>query len=145
MSTFQLSRSSCIKRFTFLPQHACPNERTHAHLQHCVNVCASVCNKHSLHCRDRRYLYLGRDGHVCVLRWSSAVRPCAAGATWTARTTSAPWAARLGHTGVIDAAGAIYVIGGFGGAFYYKDVWVSTDGGADRTRGRWVGGGGGAL
>ena len=41
---------------------------------------------------------------------------------------------------MIDAAGAIYVIGG---SFYnhtdssgtdYQDVWVSTDGGADRTR-----------
>ncbi len=37
---------------------------------------------------------------------------------------------------MIGAAGAIYVIGGFGGGVtYYKDVWVSTDGGADRTRG----------
>jgi hypothetical protein len=30
---------------------------------------------------------------------------------------------------VVDAAGAIYVIGGSGGT-YYHDVWVSTDGGA---------------
>jgi hypothetical protein len=30
---------------------------------------------------------------------------------------------------VIDAAGAIYVIGGLGST-YYHDVWVSTDGGA---------------
>ncbi len=63
---------------------------------------------------------------------------CAAGVTWTSRTTSAPWAARDGHTSVIDAAGAIYVIGGgleSTGSTYYKDVWVSTDGGADRTRG----------
>ena len=52
-----------------------------------------------------------------------------AGATWTSRTTTAPWAAREQHTSVIDAAGAIYVIGG-AGAMYYKDVWVSTDGGA---------------
>ncbi len=58
---------------------------------------------------------------------------CAAGATWTNRTTSAPWAARDGHTTVINAAGAIYVIGGFGSTSY-RDVWVSTDGGADRTR-----------
>jgi hypothetical protein len=37
---------------------------------------------------------------------------------------------------VIDAAGAIYVIGGFGsGTTFYKDVWASTDRGADRTRG----------
>ncbi len=36
---------------------------------------------------------------------------------------------------MIDAAGAIYVIGGFSGSTYYKDLWVSTDGGADRTRG----------
>jgi hypothetical protein len=61
---------------------------------------------------------------------------CAAGVTWTNRTTSAPWAARGGHTTVIDAAGAIYVIGGLGdtGTTRYKDVWVSTDGGVDRTR-----------
>ena len=31
---------------------------------------------------------------------------------------------------MIDAAGAIYVIGGTGGTTYYRDVWVSTDGGA---------------
>jgi hypothetical protein len=31
---------------------------------------------------------------------------------------------------VIDAAGAIYVIGGYGGGTYYNDVFVSTDGGA---------------
>ena len=59
---------------------------------------------------------------------------CAAGVTWTSRTTSAQWAARYGHTSVIDAAGAIYVIGGFSGT-YLQDVWVSTNGGADRTRG----------
>ncbi len=60
---------------------------------------------------------------------------CAAGMTWTSRTLSAPWAARAGHTTVIDAAGAIYVIGGTNGATNYRDVYVSTDGGADRTQG----------
>jgi hypothetical protein len=60
---------------------------------------------------------------------------CAAGVTWTSRTTRAPWAARAGHTSVIDATGAIYVIGGFSDTGTYKDVYVSTDGGADRTRG----------
>jgi hypothetical protein len=54
----------------------------------------------------------------------------AAGVTWASRTTSAPWAARRGHTTVIDAAGAIYVIGGHGSSTDYQDVWVSTDGGA---------------
>jgi hypothetical protein len=55
----------------------------------------------------------------------------AAGAMWRCRTASAPWAARNGHTTVIDAAGAIYVLGGetIGGNFH-NDVWVSTDGGA---------------
>ncbi len=53
--------------------------------------------------------------------------------TWTSRTTSAPWAGRYYHTTVIDAAGAIYVIGGYGST-RYQDVWASTDGGADRTR-----------
>ncbi len=72
------------------------------------------------------------------MRFALAIgRPpiCAAGATWTSRTTSAPWAARYGHTSVIDAAGAIYVIGGFSGTTYYKDVWGSTNGGEHRTRG----------
>ncbi len=36
---------------------------------------------------------------------------------------------------MIDAAGAIYVIGGLGDTGYFGGVWVSTDGGADRTRG----------
>jgi hypothetical protein len=44
---------------------------------------------------------------------------------------------------VIDAAGAIYVIGGYGGGTtVYNDVWASTDGGAraglHRGRGRGV-------
>jgi hypothetical protein len=43
---------------------------------------------------------------------------------------------------MVDAAGAIYVIGGRGGGgdTYYQDVWVSTDGGVDRfslARGGW--------
>jgi hypothetical protein len=52
----------------------------------------------------------------------------AAGVTWTCRTASAPWAARWFHTSVVDAAGAIYVIGGEG-TTYFADVWASTDGG----------------
>ncbi len=61
------------------------------------------------------------------------VRALAAGVTWTSRTLSADWGARVGHTSVIDAAGAIYVIGGLLGAdtdIYFNDVWASTDGGA---------------
>jgi hypothetical protein len=56
----------------------------------------------------------------------------AAGVTFTNRTTSAPWDARYAHTSVIDAAGAIYVIGGYsdGTLTYYQDVWVSTNGGS---------------
>ncbi len=34
---------------------------------------------------------------------------------------------------MIDAAGAIYVIGGASGT-YYRDVWATTDGGADRSQ-----------
>jgi hypothetical protein len=48
---------------------------------------------------------------------------------------SAPWAARAAHTSVIDAAGAIYVLGGHYSfaaitSTFLHDVWVSTDGGA---------------
>ena len=43
---------------------------------------------------------------------------------------TAPWAARYGHTSVIDVSGAIYVIGGYDGTTYFNDVYVSTDGGA---------------
>ena len=34
---------------------------------------------------------------------------------------------------MIDAAGTIYVIGGYDGTKYFNDVLVSTDRGADRT------------
>ncbi len=54
----------------------------------------------------------------------------AAGVTWTSRTAKAEWAARAGHTSVVDAAGAIYVIGGGGNTGELQDVWASTDGGA---------------
>ncbi len=57
-------------------------------------------------------------------------RASAAGITFSNRTLAAPWAARGYHTTVIDAAGAIYVLGGYGGGTFYNDVWISTDGGA---------------
>jgi hypothetical protein len=75
---------------------------------------------------------------VCVIY--RPVAGVAAGASWATRTASALWAARASHTSVIDAAGAIYVIGG-DGAKCSNDVWVSTDGGA-RPDFRGIGGGG---
>jgi hypothetical protein len=69
----------------------------------------------------------------CICAIGQARARLAAGVTWTSRTTSAPWAARCWHTSVIDAAGAIYVIGGYGGrdsTTHFNDVWVSADGGA---------------
>ncbi len=78
---------------------------------------------------------------------ADVARVGAAGVTWTCRTASAGWAARGYHTSVIDAAGAIYVIGGYDGVSgvsgtFYQDVWASTDGGAraglrKRGGGRW--------
>jgi len=60
----------------------------------------------------------------------------AAGATWKLLIASAPWDARHSHTSAIDAAGAIYVIGGRGGTdTLYNDAWMSTDGGVDRAMG----------
>jgi hypothetical protein len=47
----------------------------------------------------------------------------------------APWAEREGHTSVVDAADAIYVIGGHArNAVNYHDVWVSTNKGASRSQ-----------
>jgi hypothetical protein len=58
-------------------------------------------------------------------------RAFAAGRTFSSRTLKAEWAARNSHTSVIDAAGAIYVIGGWSiGGTRFNDVWASTDGGA---------------
>jgi hypothetical protein len=57
---------------------------------------------------------------------------CAA-VTWTCRASSTPLK-RSYYTSVIGAAGAIYVVGGSDGQTAYNDVWVSTEGGADRTR-----------
>jgi hypothetical protein len=71
---------------------------------------------------------------VCVCHWSFG--HAAAGATSKLVIASAPWAARYLHTTVIDAAGAIYVIGGYGSSLtYYNDAWSSADGGAGRARG----------
>ncbi len=74
-------------------------------------------------------------------------RVLAAGVTWTLVIASAPWAARYSHTSVIDAAGAIYVLGGNNGGTFLNEVWASTDGGArpDSRRGYSRGGSEGAL
>ena len=82
---------------------------------------------------------IDRSARRCALCVSVFGR--AAGASWTSRTKSAPWAARFGHSTVIDAvSGAIYVIGGRNDTTYFNDVFVSTDGGAlpDSRRG-WSG------
>ncbi len=66
----------------------------------------------------------------------------AAGVSWTIRTAKAEWTARAWHTSVVDAAGAIYVIGGDNDAYttYFNDVYASTDGGArPDSVGGWVG------
>ncbi len=78
-------------------------------------------------------------GRVCVWCHRPVARTLAAGVTWRCRTSSVPWRGRAYHTSVIDAAGAIYVIGG---GTSNNDVWASTDGGA-RTglgQGGWLGG-----
>jgi hypothetical protein len=95
--------------YTETRTHACTHLHTHAH---------TYAHMHTMP-------VLRADIWSCIL----------AAATWTSRTLKAPWDARYGHTSVIDAAGAIYVIGGRDGVNFFSDVWVSTDGGATRTRG----------
>ena len=73
---------------------------------------------------------LPRGPSASVACWSVA-----AGATWTCVVASAPWAARCYHTSVVDAAGAIYVIGGWNRTTLYQDVWASTGKGASCTQG----------
>ena len=98
------------------------------HLRLCVyrlvRMCASWLCLPSRDIAGISGIHRSPRGACCVFSWSVA-----AGVTWANRTTSAPWAARSSHTSVIDAAGAIYVIGGFSGGFL-QDVWVSADGGA---------------
>ncbi len=78
----------------------------------------------------------GRARVVAVRCHRPGSRALAAGVTWTCRTASAEWAARWFHTSVVDAAGAIYVIGGNYGNTNFHDVWASTDGGARAGLGR---------
>ncbi len=98
--------------------------------------------------RRRRAVFIARPaprvgGHARVVALGATGRArarSAAGVTWTSRTAKAEWAARYQHTSVVDAAGAIYVIGGYSGTFL-NDVYASTDGGARPDSGRgWVGG-----
>ncbi len=73
----------------------------------------------------RAWLRIGATGFRCRVR-------SAAGRTFSNRTLKAGWAGRYLHTSVVDAAGAIYVISGYGntGTTSFHDVWASTDGGA---------------
>ena len=99
--------------------------------------------------RVRRRFEIRSDGRaaarvVAVGATGRVSRASAAGVPWACRALAAQWAARAYHTSAIDAAGAIYVLGGISGApsfSYYKDVWVSTDGGEDLNRIRGILGG----
>ena len=58
------------------------------------------------------------------------------GATWVQRTASASWAARMGHSAVVDPTGTLlYIMAGntANSVTYYHDVWVSSDYGATWT------------
>ncbi len=98
-------------------------------------TCAGTVRRSACVCNSSRARVCATD--TCAFALAIGRSPiCAAGVTWTSRTPSAQWAGRAYHSTVIDAAGAIYVIGGSsGGSTSYNDVWVSTDRGADRTRG----------
>jgi hypothetical protein len=102
----------------------------------CVCMCACACFKTVRVCLVWALCGIyssarGVGGRARVVAFG-AHRPgspaLAAGLSWTSRTASAPWSPRFSHTSVIDAAGAIYVIGGTNGNAIYQDVW--SDGGA---------------
>jgi hypothetical protein len=127
----------------------------------CMRACPSACLSLCACVRAFVHVTAGTCGIYGSARDAFAARAfvashaLAAGAMWRCLTTSAPWAAREGHTTVIDAAGAIYVIGGYGSMnrTVFNDVWKSTDGGARpdsvgggrRVLGKYSGVGGGAL
>jgi hypothetical protein len=117
----------------------------------CVCVCVGLCGFMCLCdcvcvCSERVCAMPRRCSRTLVVRRRLAVfiaRPAprrsfvevrarsAAGASWSCRTKTAPWAGRVGHTSVVDAAGTIYVIGGRNDTdTVFNDVWASTDGGA---------------
>jgi hypothetical protein len=106
------------------------NRRTHARisdLHPCRSLSVAEYKRRCYHMYGLRAARPPTRARVCVWRHRPGSRVLAAGVTWTCRTAKAGWAGRWGHTSVVDAAGAIYVIGGFGPL---QDVWVSTDGGA---------------
>ncbi len=109
-----------------------------------VRVSAGLCGyvRMRVHLRSCVFPSVRSGVRVCCVGANGRPRS-AAGVTWTSRTPSAPWAARFSHTSVVDAAGAIYVIGGAGlRGSSLRDVWASTDGGARAGLGQKGGGGG---
>jgi hypothetical protein len=109
-----------VRRHARMRTHACRQSLTHT-CTHARMQFAAILGPAVFTTSLRR---AGR--HTCFCGRSFAH----AGATWTSRTSSAPWAARDMHTSVINAAGTIYVISGWAA----NDAWASSDGGADRTR-----------
>ncbi len=129
------------------------------------SVCAcvhSVCKRTVRACASRPHAPSHRTAATCGInrsarsaRWRPRARGCvrchrpgsrasAAGITWAYLSPYAVYG-RQGHTSVVDAAGAIYVIGGVGISqgigVYYNEVLARPDGGAGPGPGA-VGGGG---
>ncbi len=55
-------------------------------------------------------------------------RALAAGVTWALVIANAPWVGRAFHTSVVDAAGAIYVLGGRDGSGRIRIIYARPDG-----------------
>jgi hypothetical protein len=109
--------------------------RVSVRVRECVRACVHACVA-----RRGSAVFMARPATRAPTRALVDSRVFAAGAVWRCRTMTAPWAGRYAHTSVIDAAGAIYVIGGLSariggnGYTYFTDVWASTDGGVHLTR-----------
>jgi hypothetical protein len=135
------SVSTCVRFYAQISVFQQLHRRASSRMCMCACVCgATVCVPRgcvgAVVARRRPAVLIARPATGERLRVRGCVRAIGrcrmrvhAGVTWTNRTPSAPWTARGGHTTVVDAAGAIYVLGGYNGTLY-QDVWVSTDGGA---------------
>jgi hypothetical protein len=121
--------SACVCWTCVRSERVCAARRCARTLVARAATCGIYSSARAVRCGRARVVAFGAIGRVS--------RALAAGVNWTCRTASAGWAGRWGHTSVVDAAGAIYVIGGYAGGIVFHDVWASADGGARAGLRRW--------
>ena len=92
----------------------------------CLAMLFATCSVLLYLLTPKSYCYFPSGGHDGRMQLRDAWASCDGGKTWTQVCQAAQWEGRQGHA-CVTLDGHVYLMGGFGGATRFNDLWRSTD------------------